>query len=323
METRTSDNVSSTASTAAGFGPGKALRQARMDLRLSPEDVAMQLHLAPRQIVALENDDYEQLPQSTYVRGYLRSYALLLGLAPEPILESYARIRVEPSAPRIAKLRADEGDKSAHGKVGLYIVGAIVAVLVLSWWQSRDVSEPPPVGMPPQAAPVPSEIAPTPIPGHTPTPTQPPAPSAPRPQAGSATPQQRSTSPSNIPAPAAGAAQTPSVGPSNSSATTPTMAAPAPSDTTSAQPAPTGPQIGLGLEATQESWVEVRDAADRRLVYQTLAAGRKVQLQAVAPVKVFLGNVAGVNVTVNGQAYDATRHQRGDVARFTLRAPAP
>ena len=296
METRTSDNV---ASTAAGFGPGKALRQARMDLRLSPEDVAMQLHLAPRQIIALENDDYEQLPQSTYVRGYLRSYALLLGLAPEPILESYARIRVEPSAPRIAKLRADEGDKAAHGKVGLYIVGAIVAVLVLSWWQSRDVSEPPPVGMPPEAAPVPSEIAPTPTPAQVPLPTQPPAATSPRPD--SATPQTQSPPP-NIPAPAA-------------------SAAPTPSDAT--QPAPTGPQIALGLEATQESWVEVRDAADRRLVYQTLAAGRKVQLQAVAPVKVFLGNVAGVSVTVNGKAYDASRHQRGDVARFTLRAPAP
>lgn len=313
METRTSDNA---ANTVAGFGPGKALRQARMDLRLSPEDVAMQLHLAPRQITALENDDYEQLPQSTYVRGYLRSYALLLGLAPEPILEAYARIRVEPSAPRIAKLRPEEGDKVPHGKMGLYIVGAIVAVLVLSWWQSRDVSEPAPVGMPPAAAPVPSEIAPTPAPNqnpaHTPAPNQ--APAAAQPQ---------SSLPPNIPAP------TPPAGissptPSTSPATGPAApaATPVPGDA-SAQPAPTGPQIALGLEATQESWVEVRDAADRRLVYQTLPAGRTVQLQAVAPVKVFLGNVAGVSVTVNGQPYDANRHRRGDVARFTLRAPAP
>lgn len=313
METRTSDNVSS---TAAGFGPGKALRQARMDLRLSPEDVAMQLHLAPRQIVALENDDYEQLPQSTYVRGYLRSYALLLGLAPEPILESYARIRVEPSAPRIAKLRGDEGDKAPHGKIGLYIVGAIVAVLVLSWWQSRDESEPPPVGMPPPSAPVPGQIAPTPAPGQVPAPaqgpatTQPPAASGPSPRPGNAIPQTQPP-PRSVPAPAESAPPVPSAQPSISPTTAGT------------QPAPTGPQVDLGIEATQESWVEVRDAADRRLMYETLAAGRKVQLQAVAPVKVFLGNVAGVNVTVNGQAYDASRHQRGDVARFTLRAPAP
>jgi len=322
METRTSENVSST--NAAGFGPGKALRQARMDLRLSPEDVAMQLHLAPRQIIALENDDYEHLPQSTYVRGYLRSYALLLGLAPEPILESYARIRVEPSAPRIAKLRGDEGDKAAHGKVGLYIVGAVVAVLVLSWWQSReDVSEPPPVGMPPAAAPVPNEIAPTPSPSATPN-AAPGAPAVP-PKAPAAagtggTPQ--ASPPPSMPAPAPRAAVAPPI-PDATPSTDPAATAPAPSATADAQPAPTGPQIDLGFEATQESWIEVRDAADRRLIYQTLAAGRSVRLQAVAPVKVFLGNVAGVNVTVNGQAYDASRHQRGDVARFTLRAPTP
>ena len=316
METHTSDNVSST--TAAGFGPGKALRQARLDLRLSPEDVAMQLHLAPRQIVALENDDYEHLPQSTYVRGYLRSYALLLGLAPEPILESYARIRVEPSAPRLTKLRPDEGDKAPHGKVGLYIVGAVVAVLVLSWWQSReDVSEPPPVGMPPAAAPVPSDIAPTPTPSPSATPGTATAPNqTPTAPGGTIAP---SSPPPNIPAPAPPRAATPST-PDAPPAADPAATAPAPSATTDAPPAPTGPQIDLKFEATQESWIEVRDAADRRLIYQTLAAGRSVQLQAVAPVKVFLGNVAGVNVTVNGQAYDASRHQRGDVARFTLRA---
>ena len=70
-------------------GPGRLLRQARQDLRLAPEDVAQILHLSSKQITALEADDFQSLPGPTYVRGYLRGYAQLLGLSPEKVVEIY------------------------------------------------------------------------------------------------------------------------------------------------------------------------------------------------------------------------------------------
>src|SRR4030065_2640549 len=79
-------------------GPGRLLHEARLDLRLAPEDVAQILHLSSKQIVALEQDDYKNLPGPTYVRGYLRSYAQLLGLSPEKVLESYNGLTI-PSKP--------------------------------------------------------------------------------------------------------------------------------------------------------------------------------------------------------------------------------
>jgi cytoskeleton protein RodZ len=41
-------------------------------------------------------------------------------------------------------------------------------------------------------------------------------------------------------------------------------------------------------------------------------------VEGVAPLSVFLGNVEGVRVELNGQPYDVSPYRRGDVARFTV-----
>ena len=91
MNTHTTVPPETPVAASRSSGPGSQLRQARLDLKLTPENVAHILHLSPRQIVALENDDYVNLPGPTYVRGYLRGYAQLLGLSAEPIVEAYSR----------------------------------------------------------------------------------------------------------------------------------------------------------------------------------------------------------------------------------------
>ncbi len=60
-------------------GPGAQLAQVRADLHLAHEDVAAKLHLAPRQIKALEQDDYSSLPGATYVRGYSEKLCFVAG----------------------------------------------------------------------------------------------------------------------------------------------------------------------------------------------------------------------------------------------------
>ena len=78
------------------------------------------------------------------------------------------------------------------------------------------------------------------------------------------------------------------------------------------------PRSRLVLHATQESWADVRDAHDNKLLYENVPAGRSITIEGVAPFSVFLGNADGVKVEFNGQAYDISRHKRGQVARFTL-----
>lgn len=65
---------------------GGLLSDARVLAGLSVEQVAGQLKLSPRQIVALEKNDFEQLPKLVIVRGFVRSYAKLLKLDPAVIV---------------------------------------------------------------------------------------------------------------------------------------------------------------------------------------------------------------------------------------------
>lgn len=67
--------------------PGCFLRQAREARNLAVFEVAQSLKFSPRQIEALEADDFSALPPgATFQRGFVRGYAKLLKLDPEPLL---------------------------------------------------------------------------------------------------------------------------------------------------------------------------------------------------------------------------------------------
>lgn len=278
-------------------GPGKALAQARTDLGLSREDVARQLHLKTPLIVSLENDNYESLPGMTYVRGYLRSYAQLLGLAAEPILDAHSRMIGGPQPAVLPSLSPPPQATSGHRHIKLvsYLVASVVVGLAMLWWQGNNnlptlefarLGKNPapqtnePIG-PPDSAQI---LPPAPLTNadhaymHTPTPL----------------PESAIAPPPN-PAPAA---------------------------------APSRAQLSLYVE--QESWVEVRDGQQNRLVYESLPPGRTMMLEGMVPLYVFLGNANGVRVEFDGKPFDLTPHKRGQVARFALgqgvvttTAPAP
>ena len=59
---------------------GQELALAREAKGMSQEQIADILNLTLANVIAIENDDYESLPGWTYVSGYLRAYARLLGL---------------------------------------------------------------------------------------------------------------------------------------------------------------------------------------------------------------------------------------------------
>jgi cytoskeleton protein RodZ len=65
---------------------GSMLREAREKLGLSVADVASQIKFAPRQIEALEADDFKHLPEEAFLRGFVRSYAKILRLDAQTLL---------------------------------------------------------------------------------------------------------------------------------------------------------------------------------------------------------------------------------------------
>ena len=71
-------------------GPGARLRAKRESMGLSAEQMADKLRLDVRYIVALEQDNHADIAAPVFVRGYLRSYAALLQLPADAIVECYA-----------------------------------------------------------------------------------------------------------------------------------------------------------------------------------------------------------------------------------------
>lgn len=276
--------------TPPAAGPGQQLRQARVDARLSPEDVARSLQLSARHIAAIERDDYDQLPAATYVRGYLRAYAQLVGLAPERVIDTFNELPIANRRQRLAPPTPPPQISSNDGliKLGTLAVAGVMLGLAIVWWQGQEpTSAPatpavPPVALAPETAPG----APV-IDAETETTVPPPAP---RPAAPEKPPEREASS------------------------VTPRL----PSQAPAVEIDPNTPRSRLVLYVTDESWAEVRDARGQRLIYETVAAGRVVTLDGVAPFQVFLGNAEGVRVELNGRAYDVLRHKRGQVARFTL-----
>ena len=59
---------------------GLILREAREDLKNSLEDVAKSLRIKKEYLMALEEGNFDSLPGTTYVSGFLKSYTQYLGL---------------------------------------------------------------------------------------------------------------------------------------------------------------------------------------------------------------------------------------------------
>ena len=119
-------------------GPGAHLRQAREAANISAEKMAASLLLGPKTIEALEADSFDRLPAPTFVRGYLRGYARLLGLPAEPILEMYDRHGFQPPPLALGVAETPQAHTSdTVVRLVTYAVGAVLVLLVGLWWHSQ------------------------------------------------------------------------------------------------------------------------------------------------------------------------------------------
>lgn len=71
-------------------GIGERLRQARIGMGLTPSEVGTQLKMPTYAIEALEREDWARIGAPVFIRGHLRSYARLLNLPADAILESFS-----------------------------------------------------------------------------------------------------------------------------------------------------------------------------------------------------------------------------------------
>ncbi|OZI30227.1 transcriptional regulator [Bordetella genomosp. 10] len=137
--------VSETAAQAGNESVGAALRSLRVSKGWSLEEVASRIKFAPRQIDALENEKWADLPTGISLRGLIRSYARLLGADPQAIIASLdphmsaahpASLVQGPlhSATGGAHVDEDRGSSSSWGWL-IVILVVVAAGLAYAYWQ--------------------------------------------------------------------------------------------------------------------------------------------------------------------------------------------
>lgn len=114
--------------------PGALLGAQRETLELSLQQVADRLNLTMHFVRSIESDNYEKLPGDVFIRGYLRSYAELLQLDSQYVLELYnhftqrRQARKQEAIKRISRRRKDKN------RPWIVVSGIAFVLLALILW---------------------------------------------------------------------------------------------------------------------------------------------------------------------------------------------
>ncbi|MDA0672391.1 MAG: helix-turn-helix domain-containing protein [Cyanobacteria bacterium] len=68
---------------------GAYLRQTRLDRQVSLEDIRQQTFIQVYQLHAIETGDLQVLPEPVYVQGFIKKYAIALGLNGQELATSF------------------------------------------------------------------------------------------------------------------------------------------------------------------------------------------------------------------------------------------
>lgn len=280
---------------------GELLAAARQAQGLEIADVAQTLKLGARQVEALERGDWQALPGHTFIRGFVRNYARLLGMDAamlmamlDEVLEKPSGGLVVPPSHQGAMPQQGSGPGSRRDRVVMMAAGALVVLAALAYFlMPGDLS-----GLRDSAQGLLDSLARKEEPAPAPA-AVPPEPAFPP----GATPQQI-MSPQAVVPPAEEAAP---------AAATPVPLSP---EVPPAAVAPGTPQLRLVID--KESWLEVRDRDNRLVFSQRLGAGAEQVLAGTAPLSLVIGYAPGVRLFWQGKAVDLAPHTKGDVARLVL-----
>jgi cytoskeleton protein RodZ len=335
--------------------PGAQLKAQREAMGLTVDQIADQLKLAPRQVVALEAGDYAALPNMAVTRGFVRAYAKVVKLDAAPLV---AMIEVNPVAGhetpqpvRREKISAsfsesrfpsltERSSKPAGWVIGAAVVAVVVAVAgayqsgLLNNVLHAVKSDAPAASAPAASAPALETVA---KPGadtaplispNVPLVSVPPADAAPGAGANPvvqgvtpATPAGTVAAPGAAPAPAATATAAGQAAPAQPAAApaAPVATPAAPAATPAASPAAATAPGTLVLKFTDDSWVEIRRPGKPSLIARLVKAGSTEQFEINDAALLIVGKPSHVQATLRGQPLALPEVPGGTIARVNIK----
>jgi cytoskeleton protein RodZ len=314
-------------------GTGNELRDARIRAGLSEQEVAKELRLDTDTIRYLEEEDYERLPAPAFVRGYLRNYASLLGVPPEPLVRAFNR-RGLPPPPLKADITPSQALTASWGPIRIATYGVLLCAAILTAVHlynqnpkaDNGVDKMNSASIDQREQPLSESNATALAAEGLAAPDQPPS-EASIEDVATNDPERRTTSIPSLPSDGSGATQRPEsatpyspINDPTARASPPVVQGKIPAD------AKTPAQNHLAMRFVHDSWVEIYDGQEKRLYYRLVKGGESLTLAGAAPFRVLLGYAKDVAIEYNGRPFDERPfiHPQG-LARFTLgvRSEAP
>ncbi|MDG1234190.1 MAG: DUF4115 domain-containing protein [Pseudomonadales bacterium] len=139
-------------SPAAVKRPSELLAEARQRLGLSQKEVADKLYLTTSYIKYIDAGEFSSLPKPAFIKGYLRTYARVVGLSGDEIVALYdAELQIAEPIPEIRGVTEEEvGTASITGPVlqtGLISLAGLALVVTVIWWIVVDPEEETPLSI--------------------------------------------------------------------------------------------------------------------------------------------------------------------------------
>ena len=276
----------------------------------SIEQVASHLNMAPRQIQAIENNDFDALPGMAIARGFIRSYAKLLQIDAKPLLDEIGGGPVAAMQPLAARASLDRPFSEARVPsmmdkpglpvkkiLGIVLIVAIIA-LVLAVQQSGKLSE--------ISADVEREL--NNVAGQGTSSSAPVSPPETAAQEGVAL---QPTGTENLAAPASTSAAEPAISESSPAAASP--------ETAKAEASPLAPAEALVLRVREDSWVELKRGDGSVVLSRVLQAGETETVEVKGPLSLTVGNAPGVEAILRGKPLDLKTNRNSKVASLNLK----
>ena len=345
------DNESNTYSDSIENGDlGKLLKEYRESANLSIEDISDALCLNPSAIEALENEQFDSLPESPYVRGYLRHYASLTGNDSETLIEIYNKLRGEQATAESAyntntssyhdieqPLITPQRAKLALLTGLLLLLGILSMVPAVRDWTSNlwtSFSTPSASGEQQASDMGGSSSLPSltgDVPGNLPisedNTDDPEEEATTNESTTSASTDDQNKQPisdnnttgsqvedTNTTEDSQEVAETKVDTPSSGSTTDA-------EETTSTENENTPEATGdtqLKLIFSEEVWVQIKDKNDKTVFEALHKAGTEKVLSLNSPLKLKIGNAPGMQLFVNGKEMDVSQFTKGSVAKFGI-----
>lgn len=311
--------------------PGQRLQEAREAAGMSPRETADRLNWLPSYVTAIEENRFDQLRGSAFVRGYLRAYARAVELDEDEIVDLYLALHPDAAGPATQNASAPPSNAPSQKTGFAVVLGVAVAAVVIGaiWWKQGQ-----PEGAASKATPAATATPATSGSAVTESGEQP-AVDEPVETADAGLQPGAAELPletSGVP----GDYESPATEPPPAQDSEPEVAAERRVDaqepetervvaeavTVDAAEVDSGMADGpLQFTFSGDCWLEVRDG-EGQLIYADLKrAGETLGLDGVPPFQILAGDAAAVSLRYQGESVPILTRPGRDTARFTIGEP--